>query len=399
MSRAQFPDGKHRRPGCRPGSGSGACVRVQQSPPGVTAAHALGIPAPLKHPPNQRSMLQLRSAKHRLVLKRSDVAVSLRRLAARAADRLPLRRRRPASGAHLRSVDALSHTGRTDVDRYWSGHTVRAESFAKARQSKRFLEWRFDEYPLFREFSGLWGDHDGEVDPRLRVRAGERSDRASRSTRARDGSWASTCRQTALDLAGDGWQLHGVGPDRVELVPAPTAIRDPARGRHRRPFNCQGVLHHTSDPEAILGELARVLRPGGTGTIMVYNRDSVWFHLYTAYERMVVENVFPGADVHEAFRRNTDGPDCPISRSYVPEEFAALCGSTRASRWTTSAATCPSTNSACLERSWARAIADGRLPSEHREFLRGTHFRLRGRPMFDGRHAGIGGTYRLRSQP
>ena len=83
------------------------------------------------------------------------------------------------------------------------------------------------------------------------------------------------------------------------------------------------------------------LRPGGTGTIMVYNRDSVWFHLYTAYERMVVEDMFPGADVHEAFRRNTDGPECPISRSYPAEEFVALCA-TRASRWTTSAATCPS---------------------------------------------------------
>ena len=54
------------------------------------------------------------------------------------------------------------------------------------------------------------------------------------------------------------------------------------------------MLHHTSHPDAIIAELARVLRPGGTATIMVYNRDSVWFHLYTAYERMIVEDAFPG---------------------------------------------------------------------------------------------------------
>ena len=68
-----------------------------------------------------------------------------------------------------------------------------------------------------------------------------------------------------------------------------------------------------------------MLRPGGRGLIMVYNRDSLWFHLYTAYEKMIVEDAFPGLDVHEAFRRNTDGPECPISRSYPPAEWVALC--------------------------------------------------------------------------
>ena len=40
---------------------------------------------------------------------------------------------------------------------------MRAPRFRGPRRSKRYLEWRFAEYPLFREFTGLWGEHDGEV--------------------------------------------------------------------------------------------------------------------------------------------------------------------------------------------------------------------------------------------
>ena len=69
------------------------------------------------------------------------------------------------------------------------------------------------------------------------------------------------------------------------------------------------MVHHLSDPDAALRELHLVLHPGGTGCVMVYNRDSVWFHLWVAYERMLVEGEFAGASVEEAFRRSTDGED------------------------------------------------------------------------------------------
>jgi len=37
-----------------------------------------------------------------------------------------------------------------------------------------------------------------------------------------------------------------------------------------------GVIHHTPDPRAAFGELARVLRPGGTLVVSVYDRRS-WY--------------------------------------------------------------------------------------------------------------------------
>jgi hypothetical protein len=49
-----------------------------------------------------------------------------------------------------------------------------------------------------------------------------------------------------------------------------------------------------------------------------------------------------------------------------------------------------------LEKSWAEALADERLPGEHREFLRELTFDAAGLPMHAGYHAGIGGVYRLR---
>ena len=283
----------------------------------------------------------------------------------------------------------------TTVDRYWTQHTVRAERFRSRRASERNLEWRFGEYPLFREFSGLWGDHDGEVILDYGCGPGNDLTGFAINTGARR-IIGFDVSQTALDLAERRLELHGVGRDRVELLHG--ADGDPAIPLDDETVdhvNCQGVLHHTSDPEAILGELARVARPGGTGTIMVYNRDSVWFHLYTAYERMVVEDMFPGADVHEAFRRNTDGPDCPISRSYPAEEFVALC---RDAGFEVDylGGYLSKHELDVLERSWARAIADARLAPEYREFLRALTYDFAGRPMYEGRHAGIGGTYRLR---
>ena len=46
--------------------------------------------------------------------------------------------------------------------------------------------------------------------------------------------------------------------------------------------NCQGVIHHTPNPERAVAEIARVLRPGGTASISVYYRSPllrVWHRL------------------------------------------------------------------------------------------------------------------------
>jgi SAM-dependent methyltransferase len=302
---------------------------------------------------------------------------------------------RLARGGAKPDVRYSDNGERTDVDRYWAQHTVAAKRLENPRDSEAFLEWRFDQYPLFREFTGLWGDHDGEVILDYGCGPGNDLTGYALYTGARRIIGFDVSRR-ALELARDRLALHRIDTERVELIEgSDSTVTLPLKDGAADFVQSQGVIHHTSDPDGILRELHRVLRPGGRGLIMVYNRASLWFHLYTAYEKMIVENAFAGLDIHEAFRRNTDGPECPISRSYPPSEFAGLCEA--AGFDVEFVGGYLSTNELrALEQSWAKAIADQRLARRHRDFLRSLTFDGAGRPMHDGAHAGIGGTYHLR---
>ena len=44
-----------------------------------------------------------------------------------------------------------------------------------------------------------------------------------------------------------------------------------------------GAIHHSADPEKIIKEIYRVLKNGGKGMIMVYNKNSLRFWLLGLY--------------------------------------------------------------------------------------------------------------------
>jgi ubiquinone/menaquinone biosynthesis C-methylase UbiE len=293
----------------------------------------------------------------------------------------------------LRSLTSRARGG-NPVDAYWNEHTVNSTPFQSAEESLRYLEWRFEEYPLFREFMGLYGRHDGEVV--LDYGCGPGNDlvgflvhTAARKVIGLDVS------AKALALARQRLALHAPDPARVELIQvtdASPAVPLPADCADY--VYCEGVLQHTSNPAAILAEFHRILRPGGRACVMVYNRDSLWLHLYTAYVKQILEGAFAGLPIEEAFARNTDGQACPIARCYAGEEFAALCrGAGFAaefvggylSRWELT----------CLGRFGRQALEDDRLPAEHRAFLRELTHDPTGYPVYRGKHAGVGGVYRL----
>ena len=189
---------------------------------------------------------------------------------------------------------------------------MRREPFGSAEESASYLEWRFGEYPLFREFSGLWGDHDGQVV--LDYGCGPGNDvvgflihTGARKVIGIDIS------ASALELARERIVLHEVDPDRFELIQASdTETAIPLTDGSVDFFQSQGVLHHTSEPLAILRELRRVSKTGGQGRMMVYNRDSLWLHLYTAYEIKIRQGRYPELTTR---RPSSTPPTARIARS------------------------------------------------------------------------------------
>jgi hypothetical protein len=99
----------------------------------------------------------------------------------------------------------------------------------------------------------------------------------------------------------------------------------------------------------------------------------------------------------EAFRRLTDGTDCPISRHYSAADMTALCEKAGFSAHY-AGGYLSRHELQQMKLQWATAISDDRLARQHRDFLRSLTFDAAGYPMLHGYHAGIGGVYHLRPE-
>jgi ubiquinone/menaquinone biosynthesis C-methylase UbiE len=117
-----------------------------------------------------------------------------------------------------------------------------------------------------------------------------------------------------------------------------------------------GVIHHSPAPERIVREIYRVLRSGGTLTVMLYNRSSINYYVEIMFLRKILKWCLLPAFMprliaaatgfdrwkleghrnrllrnkrltrEEWISMNTDGPFCPLARVYDHDEAAALFG-------------------------------------------------------------------------
>jgi ubiquinone/menaquinone biosynthesis C-methylase UbiE len=115
-----------------------------------------------------------------------------------------------------------------------------------------------------------------------------------------------------------------------------------------------GVIHHSPSTEAIADEMFRVLKPGGTFCVMVYNRSSINYYVEIIFLRKVFRQMLilpftigllsklPGLERNKLERHrdllssrpkmtkeewisiNTDGPDCPLAKVYDRQEVTNL---------------------------------------------------------------------------
>lgn len=78
-----------------------------------------------------------------------------------------------------------------------------------------------------------------------------------------------------------------------------------------------GAVHHSADTQHVLGEIHRVLRPGGTCVAMVYYR-SWWNYYLFGLLRALSGRGRWGASLHHVSQSGTDGA---IARYYKPAEW------------------------------------------------------------------------------
>lgn len=299
----------------------------------------------------------------------------------------------------LPAIKKLAVADTTEVDSFWGEHTVDTTAFKSALQSKKHLEWRASLYPLFTEFMNLYGDHNGQII--LDYGCGPGNDLvgyAIYTTAAKIIGIDISAK--ALRMAQHRLSLHNVDPQRIELIhSADTARTIPLEDESVDYVQCLGVLHHTSHPEELLREFHRVLKPGAESRVMVYNRDSVWFHLFVAYERLLLQNAFPGHTAEEIFHRTVDVDDdgsgnCPIARCHNWKEFQRLCEANGfGAEYLGGYHSDVELNA--IKKYLPQALQDERLATEHRSFLAALQFDENGFPIYEGKHAGLGGVYRL----
>lgn len=96
-----------------------------------------------------------------------------------------------------------------------------------------------------------------------------------------------------------------------------------------------GVIHHAINPENIVKEIHRVLKPGGLFSIMLYNKYSfrylieililrkiLWFLHYHKYSE--IRKLIPNPTKTEWLSINTDDIGCPMSRVYTKKSALKL---------------------------------------------------------------------------
>ena len=153
----------------------------------------------------------------------------------------------------------------------------------------------------------------------------------------------------SVELTRERFKVFGV-PGRFEIANAEEGLPFPdASVDHVYSF---GVIHHSPAPEKIVREIRRILKSGGTFTVMLYNRSSINYYIeimflrkifrwcllpkfmprllaaITGFDRWKLEGhrevLKKKISKEQWISMNTDGPFCPLARVYDPREAAAL---------------------------------------------------------------------------
>jgi ubiquinone/menaquinone biosynthesis C-methylase UbiE len=270
---------------------------------------------------------------------------------------------------------------------YWTSHMVPTDDWADAKSSKEHFLWRNAQYPGYIELMPVSGANGLVV---VDYGCGPGNDLVGFT------EFSSPAKLIGVDVSAAALAtskkrlaLHGKSVDLLHIKEDENHI--PLESESVDMVHSSGVLHHAKNLEASLTEIRRILKPGGKLQVMVYNYDSLWLHLYTAYVLQIEIGKYRDISILDAFRKTTDGPNCPISHCYRPTDFLKLVknigfnGHFKGSSLSL-------LELEMLPKRYA-AMRSRILSREHREFLYALQFNQLGYPTINGVVAGIGACY------
>lgn len=272
---------------------------------------------------------------------------------------------------------------------YWTRHNVTEHyRFQTVEDSLSFLHYRNEQYPGYIELMPQHG-LDGKVV--LDYGCGPGHDLIGFALHSRPARLIGMdVSSTSLEEARARLELHGATADLLQIFgqDKPLPLEDGSVDY----VHCSGVLMLVPDPVKLLREFRRILRPGGEFRIMVYNRDSLWFHLYVAFIVRIEHGLYANLSLEEAFGRTTDGEDCPMVRVWRPSEMIDLA--VQAGLGCEYLGAAPSLWEMNIAPRRFEAMMGRRLNDENRKFLQRIRVDERGVPWIDGAVAGIDGCFR-----
>jgi hypothetical protein len=268
-------------------------------------------------------------------------------------------------------------------EEYWTQHMVSNEDWLSKHQSLEYFHWRNQQYPGYIDLMPVnCGDDLAVMD----YGCGPGNDLVGFSEFSKPSKLiGADVSPTALKKSKERLSLHNNEVELLQLNENDNKINLPDGMLDL--VHSSGVLHHIKNLDTALNEINRVMKLGAKFHVMVYNYNSLWLHLYTAYIHQIERRLYSDETVLDAFSHLTDGPNCPISHCYRPQEFLDLvCGYGFDGKFKGSSI---SLTELTLLHKRFYAIKNRKLHFEHRNFLSKLTFNEHGHPLHEDNVAGI----------